>query len=110
MGWEMRDEGPPNKEVHAEDLATALSKLHAKPDADAALREKRDVPLKVSTRQRSGTGTVVYDPMEHGHSAELPAIEVEDTSAGPDEVESPMEGVERPILAHTARPPVELME
>ena len=110
MGWEMRDEEPPNKDVHAEDLAAALSKLHARPGADDALTE--DTPMtsvgQRVARQRSGTGTVVYDPQDHGHSPDLPAIAVEDTSASPGDL-SPMEGVEKKFV-HTSRPPVELME
>jgi len=115
MGWEMRDEEPPNKDVHAEDLAEALSKLHARPAPDAALHQPVQIangdlsaPLRVSTRQRSGTGTVVYDPQDHGHSPDLPAIAVEDTSVSPGDM-SPMEGVEKKFV-HTSRPPVELME
>jgi hypothetical protein len=123
MGWEMRDEEPPNKEVHAEDLASALAKLHARPGPDDAMMEddteKEGRPerprVETSTRQRSGTGTVVYDPQDHGHSPDLPAIAVEDTtceSPGPGDV-SPMDGVEgggNKKFVHTARPPVELME
>ncbi|KXL46595.1 hypothetical protein M433DRAFT_153585 [Acidomyces richmondensis BFW] len=117
MGWEMRDEEPPNKEVHAEDLAAALAKLHARPAADEALKEDdRGRPevdeTIVSRRQRSGTGAsqvVVYDPQDHGHSPGLPAIAVEDTSECLDGKE--MEGFERTNrFVHTARPPVELME
>lgn len=110
MGWEMRDEEPPNKEVHAEDLAVALSRLHARPGPDDAMNEDASgtaIRPRVN-RQRSGTGTVVYDPQDHGHSPDLPAIAVEDTSASPGEI-SPMEGVEKKFI-HTARPPVELME
>lgn len=112
MGWEMRNEEPPNKEVHAEDLAVALSKLDARPAPDDAL--KQDVGSTASAtytgvrRQRSGTGTVVYDPQDHGYSPDLPAIAVEDTSDVPEDL-SPMEGVQKPIM-HTARPPVELMD
>lgn len=109
MGWEMRDEEPPNKEVHAEDLATALSRLHARPGPDDALHEDSSAPSILRPgRQRSGTGTVVYDPQDHGHSPDLPAIAVEDTSDSPEDM-SPMEGVERKFV-HTQRPPVELME
>lgn len=113
MGWEMRDEEPPNKEVHAEDLATALSKLQARPSADEAIRPETYTPISPSSRlgrPRSGTGTVVYDPEEQGHSPHLPAIAVEDTSEteSPGDM-SPMEGVEKKF-AHTSRPPVELME
>lgn len=109
MGWEMRDEEPPNKEVHAEDLAAALSKLHARPGPDDALNdEARPTSAPRVGRQRSGTGTIVYDPQDFGDSPLLPAIAVEDTSASPEDM-SPMEGVEKKFV-HTARPPVELME
>lgn len=113
IGWEMRQEDPPNKEVHAEDLAHALAKLEAKPAADEALKEEAQgmeeaVPARPIGRQRSGTGTVVYDPQDHGHSPDLPAISVEDTTESPGDL-SPMEGVEKKFQ-HTARPPVELME
>lgn len=59
-------------------------------------------------RTRSATGTVVYDPQDHGHSPQLPAVMVEDTSASPGDM-SPMEDVEKKFV-HTSRPPVELME
>ena len=110
MGWEMRDEEPPNKDVHADDLAAALSRLHARPAADDALHEENAASPAGprSNRQRSGTGTVVYDPQDHGHSPALPAIAVEDTSDSPEDM-SPMEGVEKKFV-HTSRPPVELME
>lgn len=110
MGWEMRDEAPPNKDVHAEDLAAALSKLHARPAADDALNKDSsgNATAPHVGRQRSGTGTVVYDPQDHGHSPDLPAIAVEDTSDSPEDM-SPMEGVEKKFV-HTSRPPVELME
>jgi len=113
-GWEMRNEGPPNKEVHAEDLAAALAKLHARaqpepmsPADDMHLDGERKPGSQ--RRQRSGSSTYVYCPEDHGDSPDLPAIAVEDmTTESPAEL-SPMEGIERKI-AHTARPPVELME
>lgn len=113
MGWEMREEEPPNKEVHAEDLAAALSKLHAHSGPDEVMQEPSPVsPVSPSAtrngRTRSGTGTVVYDPQDHGHSPQLPAVTVEDTSESPEDM-SPMEGVEKKFV-HTSRPPVELME
>jgi len=110
----MKNEDPPNKEVHPEDLATALAKLHAKnyqpvtPDMEV---ENDSSPAR--SRQRSGTLTL-YHPSDHGDSADLPEISVEDTTEviveSPADA-SPMEGVlqSEPIL-HTARPPVELME
>lgn len=108
----MRNEEPPNKEVHAEDLAQALSKLHARPGADDELykdaRGNVEEERRPIRRSRSGTTTVVYHPDEHGGSPNLPAIAVEDTSEDPEPM-SPMEVDSKPIL-HTARPPVELME
>merc|ERR1712230_308467 len=114
MGWEMRNEDPPNKEVHAEDLAVALSKLEAKPNApvEQKLEVESTQDRPITTRQRSGTGTLVYHPDDHGDSPDLPAIAVEDTSDSlqPQDGDiSPMEGMEKKMI-HTARPPVELME
>ncbi|KAK5020486.1 hypothetical protein LTR16_001012 [Cryomyces antarcticus] len=43
-GWELRDEAPPNKEVHAEDLASALARLHARPDPAASIAAHADEP------------------------------------------------------------------
>ncbi|KAF1989025.1 Calcipressin [Aulographum hederae CBS 113979] len=127
MGWEMRNEDPPNKEVHAEDLVLALSRLNAKTlrnaepiDMTMDNERERTPDLIVDTdmmdvdeeeqhnRQRSGsTGspTLVYHPQHHGHSPDLPAIQVVDTTGSL--VPSP---IEKPIFAHTSRPPVELME
>jgi hypothetical protein len=116
-GWEIRNEEAPNKEVHAEDLLSALSKLGADSQSPAAeFDESRGTDFIGSgqastTRQRSGSSTIVYDPHDHGDSPDLPAIAVEDTTESPGAL-SPMEGVEggsEKIFAHTARPPVELM-
>ena len=111
-GWEMRDEEAPNKEVHADDLVSALAKVHARPGPRDALMS--DVAVSVggdggnTARTRSSTGTIVYDPQEQGHSPQLPAIAVEDTSATP-EASSPLETSETKFI-HTSRPPLELME
>ncbi|CAI6339213.1 unnamed protein product [Periconia digitata] len=119
MGWEMRDEEPPNQIVHAEDLAVALSKLHA---------DSHDYPISPDTegdaqfsmtRRRTGSSTILYHPEDHGDSPNLPAIAVVDTTESPSPA-SPadlMEGIEGPIAQQkaqgktlaTARPPVELM-
>lgn len=124
-GWEIREEEAPNKEVHAEDLASALSKLHARPGQGdgselAALRDEgesgggRDVGEFSGVRarrQRSGSSTILYHPEDHGHSPDLPAIAVEDTTESPGDL-TPMEGVEgsgEKKFFHTARPPAELM-
>ncbi|KAK2758285.1 hypothetical protein FQN54_004131 [Arachnomyces sp. PD_36] len=69
-------------------------------------------------RQRSGSSTIVYDPEQHGSSPHLPAVMVEDTDPILDtpvtmEMDidtSPTEGEGPRIMAHTPRPPVELME
>jgi len=105
-GWEMRLEDAPNKQVHADDLAEALAKLHSErtpvfdspvsPDAAAA---------PAGTRSRSST--LIYRPDDHGDSPGLPAVVVEDMTDSPEGM-SPIES-SRPILAHTMRPPVELM-
>ena len=127
MGWEMRNEDPPNKEVHADDLASALAKLHARPTAGgqapltpvsptAADGEvgggARREGMRVVNRQRSGSSTVVYHPEDHGDSPHLPAVMVEDTTESPGDM-SPigdnLDGSGTKILAHTSRPPVELM-
>lgn len=116
----MRNEEPPNKDVHAEDLASALAKLHARNEAPADM--PLDAPSPVTpegnpetspraTRHRSGS-TLVFDPSGQGHSPDLPAVMVEDTTESPAaELEtSPMEGVEMGMkITRTSRPPVELI-
>jgi hypothetical protein len=117
MGWEMHNEEAPNKVVHAEDLAAALSRLHAHhvdypPEADP------DTPM--ITRRRTGSSTIVYHPDDHNDSPDLPSIAVEDTTDSLAHIDSPdaMEGIEGPIQVQkaqgihvaTSRPPVELME
>jgi len=110
--WESRNEGPPNKTVHADDLAIALSKLHAR---HTTRQDEKDVEQEITilnARERSSSVTVVYHPEHHGSNPNLPAINVEDTTF----VESPVEALESPMEDikmghgfHTARPPVELM-
>jgi len=102
-GWEMQLEAEPNKQVHAEDLAEALAKLHAKPKTDMPASPISDV----EGRQKSGSTTTIFIPSQHGYSPNLPAISVEDMT-GENEI-SPIEQ-EKPILAHTSRPPIELMQ
>lgn len=114
-GWEMRNEGPPNKAVHADDLASALAKLHSKsapvhdPSSPISPIQERhgDGVEREGTRSRSST--VVYHPEDHGDSPHLPAVMVEDTTQGQDEDLELGSAVEPKIMAHTARPPVELM-
>ncbi|CAK7217118.1 hypothetical protein SBRCBS47491_003054 [Sporothrix bragantina] len=142
--WEMRLEGAPNKQVHAEDLADALAKLRHQADDeildgedtkmqdDMAMRSpvsetgaspvsatvpsaSAAAPVKRTGRSRSST-LVIYQPAAHSAHPDLPAIAVEDmTDEGTDEElnsatwKSNNMTVEKPIMAHTARPPVELM-
>ncbi|GAB7349108.1 hypothetical protein MBLNU459_g8057t1 [Dothideomycetes sp. NU459] len=118
-GWESKHEDPPNKDVHADDLAAALHKLSARGgDADAMRIEEAEMAddlarAKKNTadmnRARSDSRTIVYHPVEQGHSALLPAIAVEDTSQPSSPVDPAFGAAEKPIT-HTARPPVELME
>jgi hypothetical protein len=124
MGWEMQNEGAPNKQVHAEDLAEALARLHAhhNPECPSPTTEEGN-PETSSTfrKRRRGDSTIVYHPEDHGDSPDLPAIAVEDTTESPAAL-SPtvdaMEGIEGPIsqqkaqgvAVSTSRPPVELMQ
>lgn len=132
-GWEIREEEPPNKDVHADDLQRALAGLgghgnerRAGADDDGGggagspMSEDEKEGLQ-GNRNRSGTASMmVYHPKHHGDNESLPAVMVVDTTAGPGEeslespgalspVEGQGEGGGR-ILTHTARPPVELME
>lgn len=128
-GWTMRNEDPPNKEVHASDLAEALSKLGTQqscefeqspfPDTPASLsdtqadnKDTSQTPFdrESTARKRSGS-TIIYNPNDQGNSPDLPAVMVEDTSIGNSEIDiSPIEHSGKRIKAHTPRPPVELME
>lgn len=165
VGWEIRDEGPPNKDVIARDLADALGKLRGKMHdgegfADELATEheeqvqtdgedstkteptlNRKPPLSItapsdhpsdgpattspskaspvsgthSAKNRSRSSTVIYDPETHGDSPALPAVTVEDTTLDPLENEeggvlrTMTDEIEKKIMAHTSRPPVELM-
>lgn len=107
-GWEQKLEDEPNRMVHAEDLAEALAKLHHRHAADAG-------PSPISPAHsgfsgtRSRSSTLIFQPqVELGNSPDLPCVTVDDMTDEPD-VMSPL-SAEKPILAHTARPPVELMD
>lgn len=121
-GWEVRLEDAPNKEVHASDLSIALQRLNASangPDGRDVEMEDATTPNSATTfeGQRSRSSTIVYHPEDHGNSPNLPAIAVEDTTMTPGDL-SPADvgfGITEDgegggkILAHTSRPPVELM-
>ena len=133
-GWTMREEDPPNKDVHAHDLASALAKVDSTEMAASAMEtealnskasfptpkedDNTPGPAAGPSRQRTGSFTrVVYRPQDQGLSPDLPAISVEDTTPVESQMDvdvSPvdMEGdgqAGSKILAHTARPSVELM-
>lgn len=134
-GWVMRPEDPPNKEVHASDLAQALSNLKTQTEQSAAAASNiystaqvqqqtdPDTPMSLSSdkragswplsQQRSRSSTLIYKPEEHGSSPNLPAVMVEDTSADPDDMDIDISPVDMPPKQtppfKTARPPVELM-
>lgn len=115
-GWEMRNEEPPNKEVHAEDLAHALANLYARnfKSSSAPTAHERTPSATSVDRSGSNSTTLVYHPEHHGSHPGLPAISVEDTTSNASESpgdSSPMEGVMmKASIQHTSRPPVELME
>lgn len=106
-GWEMKLEDAPNKQVHADDLAEALAALHKKKSPVFG-----DLPASPASEGRNGrtrsSSTTIYDPNEHGNSPGLPAISVT-TGDYDDESELSPLTIEKPVLAHTSRPPVELM-
>ncbi|KXG48031.1 Calcipressin [Penicillium griseofulvum] len=123
-GWVVRNEDPPNKEVHATDLAQALSQLNT----DQTQSETVDpaTPVSISSdkrtsswpasgsRQRSRSSTIIYNPEDHGDSPNLPAVMVEDMTTDMDvdmDAEmSPIEMSVNQLPPKTSRPPVELME
>ena len=125
LGWEIREEEPPNKDVHAEDLQKALAKLNGLrhydidvEDEGEAMSEEEKASLEQfkdggwGNRQRRGTESVmVYHPKDHGGSGDLPKVMVEDTEGGgvgDHHTEKDVEGGGK-MFTHTARPPVELM-
>lgn len=112
-GWEVRLEDAPNKMVHADDLAEALAKLGAGSGAAAANSRGSsfDSPITPADgapigRTRSRSSTLIYRPDANGSSPGLPAVFVEDMTDEPEDM-SPLEA--KAIMAHTSRPPVELM-
>ena len=107
-GWESRDEEPPNKDVHADDLVHALERLSArKEDVDS---QWGNGVSPTSNTIRSRSSTIVFRPEAHGHSPDLPAIAVDDFTDEPeDEKNLREERHSGRSMIHTARPPVELM-
>ena len=109
QGWEMKLEDAPNKQVHADDLAEALAALHKKKGPVFG-----DLPISPAdegsaTRRTRSSSTTIYDPNEHGNSPNLPAISVTTGDYDGEEDDLSPLTMEKPVLAHTSRPPVELM-
>ena len=137
VGWEMKHEDPPNKEVHADDLAAKLAKLTGKmtdhPEGSgednlhtsnnptytreelqtlktnkSTLPSMEEVsPSKSSPKMRSRSSTLIYDPKAHGDSPGLPAVMLE--TEDDSDVELARPPTMQPIT-HTSRPPLELMD
>lgn len=124
----MRNEDPPNKDVHAQDLAHALSMLKTEHRPESFGVDPA-TPVSISSDKRTGSwpvagsqprsrsSTIIYNPGDHGHSSNLPAVMVEDMSLVPDgdgdidmDVDlGPGEISVQKLPPKTARPPVELM-
>lgn len=130
-GWVMRTEDPPNKEVHASDLAHALSMLKTDNHQPEPSAVDPATPVSISSdkrtgswpvagsQQRSRSSTVIYNPGDHGLSPNLPAVMVEDMSLPLQDEDvdmdadvdvSPVERSVKKMPPKTTRPPVELME
>lgn len=123
-GWEVRNEGPPNAVVVAEDLAQALAKLSWDPkqpvgdcvmavdgEGAEAESETRCAPAAVRGRPRSASSVVLFEP-EDASKKDMPAISVDDyTDSGDDR--SPITPNSKKLIElasiHTPRPPTELV-
>jgi hypothetical protein len=111
-GWQVKNEDPPNKDVHAEDLATALAKLHPRSDEPASpvspMDWDRDLGARERTVDRGRSGSItIYHPKDHSDNEDLPSIAVEDTTGSPEPI---LENPDEKPISHTARPPVELLQ
>ncbi|KAF3910725.1 Calcipressin-2 [Orbilia brochopaga] len=112
VGWESRNEEPPNTVIMPEDLASALSKLswNVREATTPSPLEAKEQPSATSgdasaiRRSRSGSSTVLFEP-SHKDGRAVPGVTVDDFSDD-EEVPSPAENLTVSFTA-TARPPVE---
>ncbi|KAF3933437.1 Calcipressin-2 [Dactylella cylindrospora] len=104
VGWEIRNEEPPNTLVMPEDLASALQKLSWNTAEVSSPADGKEAPASQAIRrQRSGSSTVLFEPTnKDGHA--IPGVTVDDFSD--DESSSPVAN-ESVNITHTARPPIE---
>ena len=122
-GWEIREEEPPNKDVHAEDLQRALAGLgdSGQGDETASPIDEEEREDLQGGKKMSGTGSLmVYHPRAHGDREDLPVVTVEDTTNDALEksaeslgtsISLDVEGIAgHRIITHTKRPPMELIE
>lgn len=114
-GWQMRHEDPPNKEVHASDLAEALERLSAvdierqkSPDSPVSPPGEAGSGSRTTTRARSGSSAVLYTP--ETTTPNVPWVMVEDTtmsSGRPNDDSMDLDTLPRKFYTNTARPPIE---
>ncbi|EWC47564.1 hypothetical protein DRE_03184 [Drechslerella stenobrocha 248] len=112
VGWESRNEEPPNAIVMPEDLASALSKLSwntREAESPSPLEGKEQATSSAADtsairRSRSGSSTVLFEP-SHKDGRAVPGVTVDDFS---DDDEEPGSDPKLQLPhTHTARPPIE---
>jgi len=115
-GWDQKMEDAPNKMVHADDLAEALARLrqHNNPnntDPMGAVMGSPVSPVESGRGpQRSRSSTLVFQPNpDLGVSPDLPCVIIHDMTDEPEDISPIVPAAPKPIMAQTARPPVELM-
>ncbi|KAF3290998.1 hypothetical protein TWF970_000251 [Orbilia oligospora] len=109
VGWESRNEEPPNTLVMPEDLASALSKLSWNTAAQGTAspvdgQEGSSATGPAIRRQRSGSSTVLFEP-SNKDGMTVPGVTVDDFS----DDEGAASPAENPSIGitHTSRPPIE---
>lgn len=110
------EDSKPELEVQVNDAAVSGSTVTAPTEP----RSATSATSRSGTRTRSSSTTMIYDPEAHatGKRKGLPSVMVEDTTySGEEESEAkdnegagPQLDDGKRIIAHTTRPPVELME